>query len=142
MRMAVTTSEHCLNTRKDFEIVDITATVQEAVKQSHIRNGLVTMFTPHTTCAIRINEAEENLLRDIEVFLDKIAPGRGDYAHNESPIDKRVNAHSHLRSLLLNTSETIPIHEGNLCLGRWQRVFFIELDGPRRERRFYIEVLG
>ena len=109
-------------------------------------DGVVNVFTKHTTCAIKIIEGEILLLADINNFLDKLIPKENDYMHDkieirEVPINERINAYSHLRQLLLPTSETIPVSNGKLLLGKWQSVFLVELD-PIREREVvftYIE---
>ena len=109
-------------------------------------DGVVNVFTKHTTCAIKIIEGEILLLADINNFLDKLIPKENDYMHDkieirEVPINERINAYSHLRQLLLPTSETIPVSDGKLLLGKWQSVFLVELD-PIREREVvftYIE---
>ncbi|MHC1585877.1 MAG: secondary thiamine-phosphate synthase enzyme YjbQ, partial [Candidatus Syntropharchaeia archaeon] len=101
-----------------------------------IRSGICTVYTPHTTTAIVINENESGLRSDIFALLDKLVPGDGSYRHNR--IDN--NAHAHLRSLLLGPGVVIPVEDGDLMLGTWQRIFFVELDGPRR-RRVYVKVI-
>jgi secondary thiamine-phosphate synthase enzyme len=113
-----------------------------------VRNGLVHVYSTHTTAAIRINENEELLLRDFERFLDRVAPaGNGAYEHDEIerrvgvPPDEPVNGHSHCRHLLLASSETLPVVDGALALGRWQRIFLIELCSSR-ERDVVVQVLG
>jgi len=140
--LLVNTTENYLDTEKSLDFVDITAIIRKRVSESKVRTGIVTVYTTHTTCSIRINEYEDRLLADFELFLKKIAPRTVGYAHNRSTLDGRPNAHSHILSLLMNSSETIPIRDGVLCLGRWQRVFFIELDGPRSKRMFIVQVLG
>lgn len=100
--------------------------------------GLVNVFTTHTTCAIKIIENEILLLADINAFLDRLIPKNGDYMHDkieirDVPINERINAFSHLRQLFLPTSETIPVQDGKLMLGKWQSLFLVELD-PIRER--------
>jgi secondary thiamine-phosphate synthase enzyme len=131
-----------LQTKKELEFIDITNIIKEKVKKLKIQKGNVTIFSPHTTCSIKINEFETNLFLDFVSFLNELAPKIRSYSHNLTCIDGRSNAHSHLLSLLLNTSETIPILKGELLLGEWQKIFFIELDGPRKERRYLIHILG
>ena len=140
--MRVNTSEHHLNTTQKFEFFDITNIVRKSVSELRIQKGIVTIFTPHSTCSIKINELEKSLLKDFQTFFDMIAPQEREYHHNVTCLDGRPNTHSHLRSLLLNTSETIPITKGDLLLGQWQSIFFIELDGPREKRKYYIHILG
>jgi isopentenyl-diphosphate Delta-isomerase len=127
---------------------DITDDVVTAVRSSGVRNGLVHVYSTHTTAAIRINENEELLLRDFERFLEHVAPaGNGTYEHDEIerrigvPPDEPVNGHSHCRHLLLASSETVPVVDGAIALGRWQRIFLIELCSSR-ERDVVVQVLG
>jgi len=107
-------------------------------------DGLVNIFTAHTTCSLRVLENEILHHVDIRWFLDKTfpkhKPNNRRYAHDlvslrpEAPIDERINAYAHMRSLFFNTSETIPVQDGKLMLGKWQSIFFIELD-PIRDRK-------
>ena len=130
------------------EFIDITDEVLRAVDDSGIREGSVLVFTRHTTAAVKINENEPLLLRDMARFLERSAPRTADYRHNDFVIrtvnmteDECPNGHSHCQHLLLGASETIPIADGQALLGRWQSVFFIELDRPR-EREIVIQVQG
>ena len=130
------------------EFIDITEDVRSAVETSGIREGAVTVFSRHTTAAVKINEHEPLLLEDMSCFLEKVAPRSADYRHNDFTIrtanmteDECPNGHAHCQHLLLSASETIPVSDGDLLLGRWQRVFFIELDRPRL-REVVIQVQG
>ncbi|MCD6559586.1 YjbQ family protein [Thermococci archaeon] len=116
-----------VKTSKEFEIVDITHSIEEIVKESGVKEGIAVIFTKHTTTSLIINENEPRLLRDIERLFKGLVPKEGRYAHNS--IDR--NAHSHLRAILMNPSLTVPIEDGKLFLGTWQSILFIELDGPR-----------
>jgi secondary thiamine-phosphate synthase enzyme len=125
-------------TAEPIEFVDLTDHINEHLRRHKIRDGSVTVFSRHTTAAIKINEAEELLIEDFKYFLKRLCPVGHGYHHNDMgrrkpPIapDERPNAHSHLMHLLLSTSETIPVIDTRLALGTWQRVFMIELDGPR-----------
>lgn len=131
-----------LPSRKEFETIAITDRVDEAIKKSGVQNGNVTLFSQHTTASIRISEDEKSLETDYENFFEKLAPKAGTYGHNETNVDDRKNAHSHLQSMLLNSGETIPIKDGKMMLGTWQTIFFVELDGPRPERRVIVQVMG
>jgi len=130
------------------EFIDITADVLQAVADSGVREGTVTVFSRHTTAAVKINENEPLLLEDMARFLDDAAPPEGEYRHNDFLVrtenmteDECPNGHSHCQHLLLSASETIPVCDGSVLLGRWQRVFLIELDRPRR-REVVIQVVG
>jgi secondary thiamine-phosphate synthase enzyme len=130
------------------QFIDITDEVTGAVEASGIREGTVTVFSRHTTAAVKINENEPLLLEDMARFLEQVAPREVNYRHNDFTIrtanmteDECPNGHSHCQHLLLSASETIPICDGAVLLGRWQRVFLIELDRPRL-REIVIQVHG
>ena len=131
-----------VRTTKPIEFIDVTDSVREAVTKSGIRNGIVSIFSNHTTAAIRINERCARLQKDMESMLCDMVPQNRPYRHNETTADGRGNAHSHLMSLLIGGSETAPLKGGDLRLGTWQSVFFIELDGPRGSRKFTVTVVG
>jgi secondary thiamine-phosphate synthase enzyme len=144
----ITTQRLTHQTLRAPEFIDLTDQVQRIVQQSGVRDGQVTVFTQHTTAAIRINENEPELLRDFADFLERVAPVDAKYHHNDFTVrtvnmtdDECANAHAHCRQLLMAASETIPIVDGEMCLGTWQRVFLIELDHPR-ERTVIVQVLG
>ena len=124
-----------IDSHSHFQIIDITSDVFVVLNEINNQkdnpvNGIVNIFTKHSTSAIVINENERGLLKDFEKILKEVVPENDNYKHDL--IDN--NAASHLRAFLLGSSETIPIVEGKLDLGTWQSVFFIELDGPRRNR--------
>ncbi len=129
-----------LETTAPIQVINITDQVKSILQESGIQEGSLTLLTQHTTTAININEEEEGLQRDMIDFLKQFVAADGDYIHNRNAADGRPNAHSHLISLLTNSSETIPITEGKLLLGGWQSLFFIELDGPRPKRTVTIQI--
>jgi secondary thiamine-phosphate synthase enzyme len=131
-----------LETIESIQFIDITDRVCDEVVKSGIKNGVVNVFTSHTTTAIKINERCDRLQRDMEEHLSGLAPHDGDYLHNIDTIDGRSNAHSHLMSLMLNASESIPVVGGEVQMGHWQSVFFVELDGPRNSRVATISIVG
>ena len=116
-----------LNSNKNFEIIDITSKINEKID---INEGIGNIFSKHSTSAIAVNENESGLLADLELMLKDLVSDKYSWQHDL--IDN--NAKSHLKSFLLSSSETIPISNGKLDLGTWQSVFFIELDGPRKDR--------
>jgi secondary thiamine-phosphate synthase enzyme len=130
------------------EFVDITDDVVQVVEAAGIQFGQVAVFSQHTTCAIKINENEPLLLRDLARTLRQFAPPNAYYEHNDfsrrtvnmNP-DECANGHAHVQHLILGASETIPVVDGRITLGTWQRVFLIELDHPRR-RRVLVNVVG
>lgn len=117
-----------IQTKGNSEVMDITGEVKGIVKRKGVDSGICVIFTRHTTTGITINENESGLKRDILTFLNELIPKRGGYAHDR--IDN--NAHSHLRSVVLGSSVTIPVEGGDLALGTWQSILFIECDGPRK----------
>jgi secondary thiamine-phosphate synthase enzyme len=131
-----------LETTEPIQVVDITAVVRERCAAAGLKNGLVTLISRHTTAYINLNEREEQLHRDMVTFLKRMVPRDGDYLHNIAPVDDRDNAHSHLMGLFMNASESIPIAEGQLLLGGWQSIFFVELDGPRPQRSVTLQFIG
>jgi isopentenyl-diphosphate Delta-isomerase len=130
------------------QFLDITNDVSAVVRSSGVRRGLAHVYAMHTTAAIRINENERLLLQDFRRFLNRIAPpGDGAYEHDDLPRrpgvppDEPMNGHAHCQHLLLSASEMVPILDGQLQLGRWQRIFLMELC-TARERRVMVQVLG
>lgn len=116
-----------LNSSRNFEIIDITSMINDEID---IKSGIVNIFSKHSTSAIVVNENESGLLNDLELVLGDLVSDKYSWQHDR--IDN--NAKSHLKSFLLSSSETIPISNGKLDLGTWQSVFFVELDGPRKNR--------
>jgi secondary thiamine-phosphate synthase enzyme len=136
-----------LETKKQFELIDVTDHVKKAVLDSKAKDGLVTIFCPHTTAGVRINHNEELLKQDIMRMLYKVVPVDTNYSHdlfevrqNISP-NERSNGHAHVKAFLLGSSETIPFEKSNLVLGNKQSIFFVELDGGR-SRELFVKILG
>ncbi len=130
------------------EFIDITDEVAEAVRKAGIRFGQVSVFSTHTTAAIKINENEPLLLQDMCELLERAAPVDGPYGHNDFTRrtvnmneDECANGHAHCQHLFLGTSETVPVIDGAMTLGQWQRIFLVELDHPR-QRRVLVNVVG
>jgi secondary thiamine-phosphate synthase enzyme len=132
-----------LQTDRAHQFVDLTDEVQRAVGRSGFSNGFAVITSQHTTASIVVNEHEPELLKDLDAFLDSIAPESRAYAHNAVAClpGERPNGHSHCQALFLPSSATIPIVNGNLVIGRWQRVFLIELDHAR-SRNVTLSVVG
>ena len=114
-------------TKSGFEIVSITSQVNSIVKKSGIKDGSLIVFTPHTTTAITVNEAEPRLIKDILEKLSDLVPEGEGYLHDS--IDN--NAHAHILASIIGCSVTLPVINGRAGLGTWQSILFIELDGPR-----------
>ncbi|MBI2268294.1 MAG: YjbQ family protein [Candidatus Blackburnbacteria bacterium] len=126
------------------EFIDITNRVEEEVGKSGIKIGQALIFSQHTTAAIVIQEPEPGVQKDLQELLSKIAPKNGDYKHTFAPDhikDGMPNAHSHCQHALLGASQTIPIVDGQLMLGQYQRIFLVELDRSR-VRFVIIQILG
>lgn len=122
-----------IDTSERIEIVDLTDTVMAFVRRSGVKEGLLSMWSMHTTCSLFINESQQALDADMKTFLETVA-GRGAYYRHNDPNHSdcdRQNADSHLRSMVLGHSVTMQISGGELVVGRWQRVLCAELDGPR-----------
>ncbi len=137
-----------VGTLEHVEFVDLTERIAELVHQSKVSAGIASIQTRHTTTGIVVNEHEPLLISDMKRLLERIVPEHDNYEHDNLDIrtvnltpDERRNGHSHCRSLFLPSSETIHIAGGELQLGRWQRIFFVELDGPR-ERLISLAILG
>ncbi|HXM53815.1 MAG TPA: type 2 isopentenyl-diphosphate Delta-isomerase [Candidatus Dormibacteraeota bacterium] len=135
------------STSEAGQFIDITDDVARVLSESGARNGLVHVYSAHTTAAIRINENEPLLLADLRRFVAALAPAGGGYEHDDMsrridvPPDEPVNGHAHCQHLLLGASETVPVIDGRLALGRWQRLFLVELCSPR-DRQVVVQVLA
>lgn len=140
-------------TRKFLDFIDITKEIEQLVKKSRIKNGFVTVFSKHTTAAIRINEREKGIRKDFRLFAKKLLPPDDYYHHNDLEIRTEnlvcdpnasdcINGHSHCLHLLMGaTSESVPILDGKFAFGTWQRVFLIELDCSR-PRKVIVQIIG
>ena len=118
-------------TKARVEFVNITRTIQELVHSSGLENGLCTMYVPHTTAALTINEgADPSVVQDIIAQLDTMVPQHNRYRHLEG------NSPAHIKASLMGSSETVMVESGELLLGTWQAIFFCEFDGPRRRKLF------
>ena len=132
-----------VQTQQRIELVDLTKTVMEFVRKFNMREGFVSLWSMHTTCALFINEFQNALLQDIKHFLEELVARDADWRHNDpqhSDCD-RMNADSHLRALLLGHNLTLQVSGGEVVLGQWQRILMAELDGPRA-RSLRIQVFG
>jgi secondary thiamine-phosphate synthase enzyme len=137
-----------ITTERPTQFIDVTDRLEALVAEAGIRFGFVNVQTLHTTTAIVINELEPLLLSDFASLLENAAPRDAGYRHddvtartvNVTP-DERINGHAHCRALLLGPSACLNVVDGQLLLGRWQRVFMAELDGPRT-REISVLILG
>jgi len=116
-------------TRQRMEFIDITGRIRETIRENGWSSGLLTVYCPHTTAAITINEnADPSVQADIVNTLAKLVPDRGAYRHMEG------NSDAHIKASLVGPSEQVIVHAGELVLGTWQGIFFCEFDGPRQRR--------
>ena len=136
--MRVYYKEIVFRTQKKLEAINITHHIKEVVKESSVKNGLAVIHAPHATAAIVLNEDEWGLKNDILEWIEKRIPYNYKWRHNR--IDD--NAGAHLASMIIGSTRIIPVKNNELVRGTWQEVLFLELDGPRRERRVVIEVIG
>jgi secondary thiamine-phosphate synthase enzyme len=125
-----------VRTQRHTEFVNIDRQVQEAVRQSGVRDGVAQVFVPHTTAGITINEnADPDVTADIQMVLDRMVPWQGGYAHNEG------NTAAHVKASLMGFSTAVLVKDGALQLGTWQSIYFCEFDGPR-SRKAWVQVTG
>ena len=123
-----------IRTSKHTQMINITETVQKAVTESGVKEGICTVFIPHTTAAVTINEnADPDVVRDFTMEINKIVPWEDGYQHMEG------NSAAHLKASMIGFSELVIIDEGRLVLGTWQGIYFCEFDGPR-SRKLYLKI--
>jgi secondary thiamine-phosphate synthase enzyme len=143
--------ERRLRTEGGLSVRDITDEVAQAVRESGVTNGIACVYSPHTTCCVRVNEFEQGFLEDFAELLRRLVPSERYYAHDdwgrrtENICEEDMelgNGHAHCMSMLLGSAgEAIPVRDGELGLGTWQRVLFLELD-RERDRRWLVQVVG
>jgi secondary thiamine-phosphate synthase enzyme len=118
-----------VSTEKRETLIDVTASIRAALRESGISNGRITLFVPHTTAAVTINEnADPTVPVDLVNILNKLIPQSHEYRHMEG------NSDAHAKSSLVGCSETVLVLDGQLVLGTWQGIFFCEFDGPRNRK--------
>ena len=124
-----------VSTSERVDLVEITSTVAQEVAKSGVGTGTVTIYVPHTTCGVTINEsADPDVARDIRMHLAKLVPQDGGFKHYEG------NSDSHIKTSMIGSSENILIEDGKLVLGTWQGIFLCDFDGPRT-RKVYIKIV-
>jgi secondary thiamine-phosphate synthase enzyme len=135
-------------TRSCLEFLDCTEAIRTLLQLSAIREGVLNIQSKHTTAAILINENEPLLLHDIKRMLERLAPEQAEYLHNDFRIrtvnmteKEDRNGHSHCKAIFLPTSQMVNVVDGNLDLGRWQRIFLLELD-QAKERSVSVTIIG
>ena len=137
-----------LKTSVTLDFIDITDKIQEIIKNSNINSGIINIQSLHTTMEIIINENEPLLISDMKKILDRLAPRDIKYEHDDFSIrtlnmcdDECRNGHSHCKALFLSTSQVLNIVKNKIQLGKWQRIFTIELDRSR-DRQIAIQIIG
>jgi secondary thiamine-phosphate synthase enzyme len=125
-------------TKTRREYINITHEVEQALRESGIKEGMILVSAMHITAGVYINDAESGLIADIDEWLDKLAPFKKDYRHHRTGED---NGDAHLKSMLVHHEVIIPVTEGRLDFGPWQQVYYAEFDGMRR-KRVIVKVMG
>ena len=128
------------NTKGDGHIMDITEQVTLQISRSGVKDGIVTLFTPSATSALTTIEYESGAVHDLQQLFNRIAPPELEYRHNLRWRDG--NGHSHVRAALLGPSLTIPFVEGQMTLGTWQQIIFVDFDNRARSRSVVIQIIG
>ncbi|MBI5807854.1 MAG: YjbQ family protein [Ignavibacteriales bacterium] len=126
------------NTAKRREYINITNQVEEVLKKSGIKEGMILVSAMHITAGVYVNDAESGLIQDIDEWLEHLAPFKENYRHHRTGED---NGDAHLKSLLIHHEVIIPVTNGKLDFGPWQQVYYAEFDGQRR-KRLIIKVIG
>jgi secondary thiamine-phosphate synthase enzyme len=134
------TRQLSINTRGECDILDVTEGVAEAVAESSLENGVVTIFVPGSTGALTTIEYEPGLLKDLPSVLERVAPKRLEYEHERRWHDG--NGHSHVRASIIGPCLTVPFVNGRLTLGTWQQIVFLELDVHNRSRQLVLQIMG
>ena len=129
-----------LKSRGETDIINITGEVESALGKSKLKNGIVTVFVTGATAALTTVEYESGLVSDLKVAFERLAPRRGEYAHNARWGDG--NGFSHIRASLLGPSLTVPFLGGKLTLGTWQQIVFIDFDNRPRSRELVLQIIG
>lgn len=137
--MVITDDLH-LETKGHCDILDITSGIRDAVRASELQDGTVTIFCPGSTGGLSTIEYESGALHDLERTLDQIAPPDRDYRHHLRWGDD--NGHSHVRAAMIGPSLTIPFVDGDLTLGTWQQIVFLDFDTRSRSRQLVLQLMG
>lgn len=136
--MATHTEYLWFDTDQKTEFINITGRVEEAVRKSGVRDGLVLVNPMHITAAVYVNDAEQGLIEDFQEWLEKLAPGGRDYRHHRTGED---NADAHLKRSVMGREVVVAITDGELDFGPWEAIFYGEFDGKRR-KRVLVKIIG
>ena len=138
--MQIETHSFQIKTRGNCDIIDITGFVENLINESNFDEGNILVFVGGSTAGITTIEDEPGLLKDYPAFFDKIAPVNIRYEHDNTWHDG--NGHSHVRAALQGASLTIPFNNGNLLLGTWQQIIFVDFDNRSRNREVIVQITG
>jgi len=138
--MAVITKSFSIKTKGDTDILDITRQVEKALKETQLKNGILTVFVPGSTAGITTTEYEPGLLQDIPATFEKLIPKRDEYKHNLTWGDG--NGYAHVRAALLKSFFTVPFVKGEMILGTWQQIILVDFDNRRRQREIVVQIIG
>ncbi len=138
--MQIVTEYINLSTKPEIDIINISDDVRSIIRKTGITSGQVTIFVPGSTGGISTVEYEPGLLQDIPELWEKLAPAGKTYHHNETWHDG--NGHSHIRATLTKPDLTVPIVDGDMTLGTWQQIIFLDYDVPARQRKLVVQLIG
>ena len=125
-------------TKNKREYINITADVDKILSESGVREGMALVSAMHITAGVYVNDAEDGIIRDIDEWLEHLAPFRRDYCHHRTG---ETNADAHLKSLLIHHEVIVPITDGKLDFGPWQQIYYAEFDGQRK-KRVVVKIMG
>ena len=138
--MAVVTKSFSIKTKGDTDILDITNQVKKALKETQLKNGILTVFVPGSTAGITTTEYEPGLVQDIPATFEKLVPKAAEYKHNLTWGDG--NGYAHVRAALLKSFFTVPFVDREMILGTWQQIILVDFDNRRRQREIVVQLIG
>jgi len=138
--MRVVSRKIRFSTQGNVDIVNLTERVARNLEETGLEKGIVNIFVPGATAAVTTMEYEPGLVEDFLSIIEQLVPREKAYLHDETHLDR--NAHSHLRASLLGPSLTIPFEKGELILGTWQQITFIDFDNRPRKREVILQIIG
>jgi secondary thiamine-phosphate synthase enzyme len=136
--MKILTEYLWFNTKKEHEYLNITGDVEAILNRSGIKEGMVLVSAMHITAGVYVNDAESGLIKDIDEWLEKLAPFNPNYQHHRTG---ESNGDAHLKSLLIHHEVIVPVTAGKLDFGPWQQIYYAEFDGMRK-KRVIVKVMG
>ncbi len=138
--MGVVSGSIEVKTKGNCDVIDITAEVSKVVRDSGLKDGIVTVFVPGSTAGVTTVEYEPGLVEDVSELFERLAPAGKNYHHNLRWHDG--NGHSHVRAAILGPSLSVPFRDGKLLLGIWQQIVFVDFDNRSREREILCQIIG